>query len=218
MRANGILRSEEWPRAMTITVDPKPTFLLELLWVREAHDLRPEGEGLPPLLTDTPARVTDSSISDAVRSQWRAAWPELWHAAAAHAGVNRRSTLFAEFAKLKRTADGSPERADLVGRILGPHWRDAFGDAAFRDGGYGAWAEAGPYARLAALCAAPEEDDPERRDLDALLPAWRAGLTTFVTIPCRGEFVQRIGPNALLVTDATRDDSASYRRALAAFG
>jgi hypothetical protein len=61
------------------------------------------------------------------------------------------------------------------------------------------------------------EDQPERRDLAALIPAWRAGLTTIVTIPCAGEFTLRIGENALLTTAATREDSDSYRRALSMF-
>ncbi len=218
MRASGFLRGEEWPSAMAITVDEKPTFLLELLWIREAHDLQPKGENLPPLLTDTPARLTGPSVGDEVRDRWRAAWPGLWHAAAAHAGVDRHTNPFTEFAELWRTADGSPERADLVRRILGPTWRDAFGDAAFGGGAYGAWERKRVDALHRRLETGSMDDDAERRDLDAVIPAWRAGLTKFVSIPCRGEFVRRIGPNALLVTDATRDDSASYRRALATFG
>ena len=61
------------------------------------------------------------------------------------------------------------------------------------------------------------ENSPERRDLEALIPAWRAGLTKVVTIPCRGDHTRRVGDNALLVTDETRADSERDRRALAAF-
>ena len=61
------------------------------------------------------------------------------------------------------------------------------------------------------------EDAPERRDLVALIPAWRAGLTKIVTIPCVGEYVRRLGPHGLLMTDATREDSDAYRRALGSF-
>lgn len=61
------------------------------------------------------------------------------------------------------------------------------------------------------------EDSPERRDLDALIPAWRAGLTRIVTIPCSEVHTQKIGPNTLLVTERTRADSESFQNALASF-
>jgi hypothetical protein len=38
-----------------------------------------------------------------------------------------------------------------------------------------------------------------------------------VTIPCRGEFFRKITDNALLMTDATRAESAAYQRALNSF-
>ena len=60
-------------------------------------------------------------------------------------------------------------------------------------------------------------NSPEHRDLEALIPAWRAGLTKIVTIPCRGEYTRKLGTNALLVTDGTRADSGLYRAALASF-
>jgi hypothetical protein len=212
------MRGEAWPHAMAITVDEKPTFVLELLWIREAYDLQPEGEDLPPLLTDTPARVIDPAVSDAERSRWEAAWSQLWHGAVAHAGGERGADLFDEFEELRQAADGSPGRADLIFRIVGPNWHDAFGDAVFRDRAYSAWERKRVDALIEVLMTGREEDSPERRDLDALVPAWRAGLTKFVSIPCRGEFTRRIGPSTLLVTDATRNDSASFRRALATFG
>lgn len=60
-------------------------------------------------------------------------------------------------------------------------------------------------------------ESPEHRDLDALIRAWRTGLTKVVTIPCRGEFSRKITDNALLMTDATRADSSAYQRALSSF-
>ena len=60
-------------------------------------------------------------------------------------------------------------------------------------------------------------EPPEHRDLDALIRAWRAGLTIVVTIPCQGEFSRKITDNALLMTDTTRADSSTYQRALNSF-
>lgn len=39
-----------WPREMLITVEDRPTTLLELLWIREAYALTPPGDDRPPTL------------------------------------------------------------------------------------------------------------------------------------------------------------------------
>ena len=100
--------------------------------------------------------------------------------------------------------------------MIGPTWRDDFGDSAFDHDSLRDWFQLGMDAHLAAM---PKrlEDQPERRDLPILIPAWRAGLTKIVTIPCAGDFTRRIGDHALLITSATRQDSDSYRRALSTF-
>lgn len=213
MRSTTPIPGNPWPHGMSITVEDRPHALLELLWIREAHGLNPEGEDLPPLLSDTPPTVQDSAVSADAREEWVNAWPLIWHAAVAHVGEDRDPRLFEE---LRATADGSTERADLLHRMIGPTWRDDFGDDAFDDVSHGDWFQKGMDAHLAAM-PTRLEDQPERRDLSALIPAWRAGLTKIVTIPCAGEFTRRIGENTLLVTAATRGSSDSYRRALSTF-
>lgn len=213
MRSSTPMPGNPWPHDMSITVDDRPHNLMELLWLREAYALRIHGDDLPPLLVDTPAAVQDPAVSAATLDEWGAAWPRIWRAALAHAGRDHDPRLFDE---LRTTADGSPERAELLHRIAGPSWRDEFGDAAFDHGSYAGWSEQGADADLAAM-PTRLEDQPERRDLSALIPAWRAGLTKIVTIPCVAEFTRRVGVNALLMTSATREDSDSYRRALGAF-
>lgn len=61
------------------------------------------------------------------------------------------------------------------------------------------------------------EDQPERQSLDALIIAWRRGLTKIVTIPCRGEFTRVIGERSLLVTDESRNDVDMLSAALLQF-
>ncbi|WP_166984087.1 hypothetical protein [Paramicrobacterium fandaimingii] len=197
---------------MSITVEDRPHTLLELLWVREAYELRPQSENLPPLLLDTPVTVQDSAVSAETRDEWEAAWPGIWQAAVAHVGQDSDPGLFEE---LQNTADGSTERANHLHRIVGRNWRDNFGDSAFDDS-YSIWSQRGMDAHLAAM-PTQLENQPERRDLPALIPAWRAGLTKIVTIPCSGEFIRRVGENSLLTTAATRENSDSYRRALSTF-
>lgn len=197
---------------MSITVEDRPHTLLELLWVREAYELQPQGEDLPPLLLDTPATVQDSAVSAETRDEWEVAWPGIWHATVAHVGRDSDPRLFEE---LHSTASGSTERADLLHRIVGPSWRDDFGDGVFDDS-HSTWSQRGMDAHLAEM-PTQLENQPERRDLPALIPAWHAGLTKIVTIPCSGEFTRRVGENALLTTAATRENSDSYRRALSTF-
>ena len=202
-----------WPHDMSITVEDRASTLLELLWVREAYELQPRVEDLPPLLSDTPATVQNSAVSAETREEWEGAWPRIWHAALSHTAQDSDPRLFDE---LRATADGSTQRADLLRRMIGPTWRDDFGDSAFDDDSRSDWFQRGMDAHLAAMPKSLS-DQPEHRDLPALIPAWHAGLTKIVTIPCSGEFTRRVGENALLMTAATREDSDSYRRALSSF-
>lgn len=110
---------------------------------------------------------------------------------------------------------GDPDRENLLRDMMGPTWRDEFGDAAFDDPPTPT-TNARP-SRSALPRARTLADNPEHRDLEALIPAWRAGLTTIITIPCQGEHTRRVGHNALLVTAGTRADSMAYRRALSSF-
>ncbi|TFD85765.1 hypothetical protein E3T61_16670 [Cryobacterium lactosi] len=124
--------------------------------------------------TDTgsnrPATVQNVAIDPAIRDEWEGAWPRIWIAAVAHAGPDIDTRLFDE---IRGTANGSSERADLLHRIIGPSWRDEFGDSAFDHDAYSTWSQSGMATHTAAL-PTRLEDDPERRDLPALIPAWHA--------------------------------------------
>lgn len=213
MRSLNPIPGNPWPHDMAITVDDRPHVLRELLWVREAYGLQPTGDDLPPLLVDPPETARTAPLTMAERTAWEEAWPRIWRAAVRHAG---REDDHAERERLHATPVGSPERAELFQQLIGPTWRDEFGDEVFDDPSYAAWSER-EWDRHRASVPRALDEAPERRDLDALIPAWRAGLTRIVTIPCRGEFVGRISEHALLMTEAVRADSAAYRRALASF-
>lgn len=197
---------------MTITVDDRPNLLLELLWLREAYALHPAGENLPPLLLETPESAT-ATADDETRARWQDAWAGVWRDVATHAGLEQDPRVFDQ---LRHTLDGSPERAALLHQIIGPSWSDEFGREALDDPSHRSWDRAGFEAHVASRRDVLEHS-PERRDLDALIVAWRAGLTKVVTIPCRGEYTRRLGPHAMLVTDGTRADSEAYQRALNSF-
>jgi len=143
---------------------------------------------------------------------WEAAWPEVWDSAMSHTVVPADPSRLEEQI---RNATGSQERAELLREFVGPTWRDFFGDTAFNEK-YRAWRK----ARFEAQRAEPPRtlaDEPERRSLDELIPAWEAGLTKVITIPCRGEYTRIIGGSVLLVTEATRIDPGRYADALRTF-
>jgi len=212
MRSTMPIPGNPWPHDMQITVEDRPQHLGELLWLREAHGLHPEGDDHPPQLAETPKRAA-IPVDDAVRATWEAAWARIWRMAAAHAGREHDPLLFDQ---LHETPAGSPQRGALLRGIVGPEWGDEFDRSVFQDPSHLDWEQT---SMTAFTASRPHtlESSPERRDLDALIPAWRAGLTKIVTIPCEGEYTRKLGPHALLMTNASRADSDKYRRALATF-
>ncbi|MFF7291406.1 hypothetical protein ACFY9N_02600 [Microbacterium sp. NPDC008134] len=212
MRSVNPIPGNPWPHDMVIHVSGSPQPLWELLWLREAYALQPVGGDLPPFLVRTPAPAT-RPLDGAARALGENAWPRLWHAASAHAGRTQDPDAFP---RLLEMPPGAPDRAQLLHDMIGPTWRDEFGDDAFDDPSYTERERSTPEERAAAR---PHTlaDNPEHRDLEALIPAWQSGLTTIVTIPCTGEHTRRIGDNTLLMTAGTRADSVAYRRALSSF-
>ncbi|WP_260233457.1 hypothetical protein [Curtobacterium sp. PhB130] len=199
---------DPWPHDMVITIEDSSHSLFELLWIREARDLDVEGDDLPPWLVATPGVEPPADATD--RRSWSAAWPDMWRACLTHVAEERDPRVFD---RLDSTPPGSPERQALLAGLFGPSWRDAFGDDAFTSA-YDAWTT----ARFEEQTAPSRlRREPERDALDALVPAWRAGLRNVVVIPCRGRFTRRIGDHALLVTAETRDVTDDYAEALRSF-
>jgi hypothetical protein len=197
---------------MVITIEDDPHALVELLWIREAWELQVAGDDLPPLLSDSSVGAHTEANPSGRIALWQDAWPAIWEACLDHAGQVRDGGLFE---RLHETADGSAERAELLHRLIGPTWRDTFGDEAFTHG-YRGWNQANAQARSRSRPRFPSEN-PERVSLDALIPAWQAGLSKIVVIPCRGTYTRVIGQHALLVTAETRDHSQRYGEALTQF-
>ncbi len=202
-----------WPHDMIITVDDRPHTVLELLWMREAHGLRPVGDALPPLLVDRPAPAA-RPVDEETRERWSAAWSRVWDEVVAHAAVEPDQAVLDRLLDETLSPD---ERAALLRRLVGPTARDEYGDDVLDDAAYRVWERRGSEAHLATQLTTLA-DSPEHREVTTLAHAWRRGLEKVVTVPCRGTYVRQIGPRALLVTDEVRRDPASYRAALDSFG
>jgi hypothetical protein len=201
-----------WPHDMIVEVEDSPPALLDLLWLREACGLRPTGVDLPPLLAHPPARPAARLPDADLLRTWEQAWPFVWDEVLAHAGRPRQADRLTGITELPR---GSAALADRIRAFIGPTWRDRFGDEVFDDAGYRDWVAADADRELAHHLE--YERSPEQVALDALVPAWEAGLAKIVTIPSAGAFTRVLGPNTLLVTAATRDEVGDYRAALLRF-
>lgn len=210
MRSVDPMPGNPWPHDMVITIDDDPHALVELLWIREAWNLHPAGNDLPPLLSDR--SVSAEPDRPAELAEWRDAWPALWGACVHHAGLVQDARLFD---RLSATVNGSDERARLLRQMAGPSWRDTFGAASLTDR-YQAWTLARVDAQSGRQVL-PFDEQPERVSLAALVPAWQAGLSKIVVIPCRGGYTRVIGEHGLLMTAETRDDPQRYSEALALF-
>ncbi|WP_260855581.1 hypothetical protein [Curtobacterium sp. 9128] len=198
-----------WPHDMRIVVENDAQTLLELLWVREAWALEPIGDDLPPLLVDTPS--LEAGRNDVDRSAWTAAWPRMWHASLTTVGSRPGPEVFE---RLGDPTIPQAEREELLEQVSGPWWSEEFGDEAFTER-HQTWTSARFDDRTSSRVL---RSNPEWERLEQLVPAWRAGLTTIIEIPCRGSFTRRVGAHALLVTEATRADADAYAGALRSFG
>lgn len=211
MRSDTPIPGNPWPHDMQITVDDRPHSALEMLWLREAFGLRITAEGPPPLL-DTPAPAT-RTLADDERGAWQQAWPRVWDAVMRHAATEHDPAIMDE---LMLPTGPSEARTELLRQLAGPSWRDEVDAEAFDDASYADWERR---ALDAHIVSRPQSlaDNPEGRDLEALIPAWERGLTKIVTIPCHGAYTRTVSPVGLVMTARTRADSDAYRAALRAF-
>jgi hypothetical protein len=212
MQSTRPLPGNPWPHDMVLTVEDDSHVLLELLWIREAWVLDPVGDDLPPLLSDQLVQPPASAVPRDRVAAWRSAWPAIWDACIHHAGLIRDSTVFE---RLNETPGGSLERERFLRDLFGPSWREEFGDDALTEH-YTSWVEA-RFEVQSRRHRRSLHEEPERVSLAALVPAWRAGLSKIVTIPCRGSYTRIIGAHTLLVTEETRNNPRTYSEALANF-
>lgn len=207
MRASNAIANNPWPHEMIISVENNSDSLGGLLWIRDAWGLQPTGD-VPPPLEKSPQPLGIAQDWTA----WGQTWPSLWETCLSHEAKGLDPDIFNQ---LQAAEDGSEERTRLLTELIGPNWRAQFGDSAF-DESFAEWQQA-RLEEVRESNRAPLDASPERRSLDVLIAAWKAGLTKVITIPCIGEHTRIINTSALLVTEKTRQEPAQYATALAAF-
>lgn len=201
-----------WPHDMVLHVQYDEDLLLDLLWVREAWRLSVTGPGMPPLPIDLDD--LDLTVEGLRRDKgvWERAWIELWEAAMAR--LTRRRHPGATAVPPASVIDALNDE-QVRAMWDGESWRSRFGDGAFTPG-YRAWIDR-LQVRRGRLQEQPLALHAERQVLDELVPAWRRGLTTMITIPCIGTYTRTLGDDTLLLTETAHDDVDRLRTALRQF-
>jgi hypothetical protein len=212
MRSSVPIPGNPWPHDMSLTIEDDPHALVELLWIRQAWNLNPTGDDPPPLLSNFSTSAGAETLLSDKSADWQEAWPSMWLACLEHAGQIRDPSMFEQ---LHQTANGSVERLDLLQKLSGPSWRNSYGDEAFTER-YQTWNQA-QFEMSSQRHIRSWDEEPERVTLAAVIPAWQAGMTKVVVIPCRGTYSRVIGQHALLVTAETRADNERYSEALGLF-
>lgn len=202
MRADREMPGNPWPHDMVIGIDEGSALLLTLLFVRHAWGLAPDAD--VPELDPAPDCGGSAMPSSATHEEWDRRWRLAW----------RRAWAWFEIEDVA----GRPHPPELL-RGLGPDsplnpyfppmWEIEHGDEGIDRAALNAWK-----ASLRAARSRSIADQPERRNLDALIPAWRAGLDSIIVLPYRGYFARRLDRRHLVVSAATRDSAQLYDLAL----
>ncbi|WP_457101472.1 hypothetical protein [Microbacterium sp. P5_E9] len=201
MRSDQPIPGNPWPLEMQIAVD-EPYALMYLLFVREGWRLDvaelPDVDPVPATGTSTRPPAVDPTEA-AVR--WRREW----------------SRAFTQFEPRDRSVrEPDEDTARLLRELPDEQLAEAFStmpstfwaEGTDRDA-FNTWSMS-----LHDDHSLPLAEHPEWRCLDALVPAWRTGLTTILQLPYAGYFAERLNAATLIVSRVTRHDPSLYRQAL----
>jgi hypothetical protein len=212
MRLWGPVQSTPWPAGMAISVDDTPHHLTILLFARHAWGIAADA-AVPPL--DPVPHPGHSLLPGSVdKSGWDARWHRAW----------RRAWDWYEVQEQDPTIHPTPGLIRELTRpgqdlnpLIPPLWQSDYGWDGIDAEAFNAWErECSPhaYGRPRIWPGRPAAVLPEPRSLPALIAAWEGGLDTVIVLPYAGYFARRITKRHLAVSAATRNDPASYNRAL----
>jgi hypothetical protein len=204
MQSKGGISRDGWPQEMVIVSEVNERALTELLFVRSAWGLDvasaiPEAE---------PAPAPTVNLTDTERSDLAVEWVRRWDVA-----VDWAAQSFQHGLEIQRlTSDLGRVDTEAVLRLAPPTWAEVTEDERFDRDAFVRW-----QSRLPEHTNLPVSKTPERRNIPALVEAWRHGLKTLVAVPVAGDYAEQIGDNALLFSHTTYADPALFAGALAGF-
>jgi hypothetical protein len=189
-----------WPQEMVITVDDHPLSLNLLLFVRHAWSLVSDAD--IPRLTPAPDPGASQAPDTASLSEWNERWRIAWNRAWAWYTIQDEDrTKHPTQEILREVFQPGQELHPLVP----PLWTVEYDWDGLDQAAFNSWDRS-----LSPLTPT----DEERKNLQDLIPAWESGLDTVIVLPYDGYFARRITRRHLAVSAATRNDPATYSRAL----
>lgn len=201
MRSDQPTPGNPWPHDMHIAVDV-PHALTYLLFVRQGWrlDIAELPDVDPAPATGTSDRPSAVNLTEA-SARWRREW-------------SRALTQFEPLDRSVREPDKEAARllrelpderlAETFSTMPSTFWTEGTDRDAFNT-----WAMG-----LHDDHSLPLAEHPEWRCLDALVPAWRTGLTTILQLPYAGYLAERLNAATLIVSRVTRHDPSLYGQAL----
>lgn len=202
MRSERPRPGNPWPHDMVIRVDDNPNNVCELLFIRSAWGIPPDA-AVPPLAPH-PDPGDSSMPQTATAEEWSARWSHMWQRASdwysTGDAVQQPSPEFLR----ALSGPGQPPHPAFP-----PFWRAEHGYDGINRHALNVWMRQLRPRRDLQLA-----DTPERLCLPALIEAWEGGLVTVVTVPYSGFFARRMSATHLMVSNETRADPQSYKRAL----
>ncbi|WP_213816940.1 hypothetical protein [Glaciihabitans sp. dw_435] len=192
--------SNPWPHDMLLRIEDQNAHLTELLFVRAAWGLAPDipVPELDPRVMPGESRMPDTATREEWDRRWRQQWAKTW--------------LWYDYEEPWTPEAGLQsiaEKSEAMNPYFPPRWTDDYGWDGIDREALDDWVGSMPDPHQLRL-----EDEPERRNLDDLIPAWKSGLDTIVVVPFAGYFAKRITTRHLVVSSMTRNDPASYALAL----
>ncbi|MCU1406769.1 MAG: hypothetical protein JWQ43_3072 [Glaciihabitans sp.] len=201
MRASEPEPGGQWPSEMTIRVEHSPQTLAFLLFVRSAWKLPVSGVPALSITPDVGASELPPGMDVQVAvERWILDWNRAWEPFGPR--LHAISTPDAATQHLLDTLTDA-ELWDAISIDSSRFWARGIDRVAFTR-----WHQDVQNGHRS-------EGLPEHDCVDALVPAWRSGLTTVVQMPYSGLFAERINPEHLVVSATTRGTPTHYRRALA---
>ena len=202
MRAQHPDPNEPWPNEMVLTIEATNASAALLLFVRDAWGL---DTGEMPAL-DPPALASDTVRPPGLDTVelvelWKHDWEQVWRQYEPHSTGVSEPDAQTQFL-LDTLSD--EELWEVMSTEPSRLWSEGLDEATFDQ-----WTHL-----LEDDISLPVDATPERMSLNAVIEAWRRGLTHILEVPFAGYYAERISPSHLVVSIATRKDPVLYQRAL----
>ena len=200
MQFNTPTPGNPWPHDMVISVDDHPLSLNLLLFVRHAWSIKPDVD-IPALIPAPNPGASEMPVS-ASSQEWADRWHIAWDRAWDWYNIQEPDRMKHPTQELMRQVLRPGQE---LHPLIPPLWTTEYDWDGLDSAAFNNW-----HNDLSPI----PPSDAEPRNLSDLIPAWESGLDTVIVLPYAGYFARRVTRRHLAVSAATRNDPATYGRAL----